>query len=61
MYSDLCDGVVRAVVEQDGTVVAERAFDEVQAGYPVSFGVDAGGELYFCSFDLGTVFKLVPA
>ena len=60
VYSDLCDGVVRAVVEQGGTVVAERAFEGVQAGYPVSFGVDAAGELYFCSFDLGTVFKLVP-
>ena len=61
VYSDLCDGLVRAVVEQDGAIVAERVFDEVQAGYPVSFGVDAAGELYFCSFDLDTVFRLVPA
>ena len=61
VYSDLCDGLVRAVVEQDGAIVAERVFDDVQAGYPVSFGVDAAGELYFCSFDLDTVFRLVPA
>ena len=37
VYSDLCDGLVRAVVVQDGAIVAERVFDEVQAGYPVSF------------------------
>ena len=59
LYSDLCDGIVRAVSVSDGVVVAEHAFEEAQAGYPVSFGTDLAGELYLCSFDLNTVFRIV--
>jgi hypothetical protein len=33
----------------------------VQAGYPVSFGTDLAGEMYVCSFDLNTVFRIVAA
>ena len=50
---------MRAVSVSDGVVVAERAFEEAQAGYPVSFGTDLAGELYLCSFDLNTVFRIV--
>jgi glucose/arabinose dehydrogenase len=60
LYSDLCDGIVRAVTVSDGAVVAQRAFPEAQAGYPVSFGTDLAGEMYLCSFDLGGVFRLTP-
>jgi glucose/arabinose dehydrogenase len=61
LYSDLCDGIVRAVSVSDGAVIAQRAFQDAQAGYPVSFGTDLAGELYLCSFDLGTVFRIVAA
>jgi glucose/arabinose dehydrogenase len=61
LFSDLCDGVVRAVVVADGAVVAERAFDDVQAGYPVAFGTDSSGELYLCSFDLNAVYRIAAA
>jgi glucose/arabinose dehydrogenase len=61
VYSDLCDGIVRAVSVSDGVVVAERAFEQAQAGYPVSFGTDLAGELYLCSFDLNTVYRIVAA
>lgn len=42
-------------------MTAERAFEGAQAGYPVSFGTDLAGEMYLCSFDLNTVFRIVPA
>ena len=61
LYSDLCDGVVRAVTVADGTVRAQRAFDDAQAGYPVAFGTDLAGEMYLCSFDLGTVYRILTA
>lgn len=61
VYSDLCDGIVRAISVSGGDIVAERAFGSAQAGYPVSFGTDLAGELYLCSFDLDTVFRIVAA
>jgi glucose/arabinose dehydrogenase len=59
VYTDLCDGIVRAISVSSGTVVAERSFAGAQAGYPVSFGTDLTGEMYLCSFDLDTVFRIV--
>jgi hypothetical protein len=61
LYSDLCDGIIRAVSVSGGAVVAERTFEGAQAGYPVSFGTDLAGEMYLCSFDLNTVFRIVVA
>jgi glucose/arabinose dehydrogenase len=61
LYSDLCDGVVRAVTVTDGRILAQRAFTRVQAGYPVSFGTDRSGEAYLCSFDLNAVYRIAPA
>jgi glucose/arabinose dehydrogenase len=61
LYSDLCDGIVRAVSVSDGAVIAARVFQDAQAGYPVSFGTDLAGELYLCSFDLRAVFRIVGA
>jgi hypothetical protein len=61
LYSDLCDGIVRAISIGGGAVVAERTFEGAQAGYPVSFGTDLAGEMYLCSFDLNTVFRIVAA
>jgi glucose/arabinose dehydrogenase len=56
VYGDFCDGVVRAIVVDDGTVVQQRALD-VQLPSLVSFGQDADLELYALSLD-GTVFRL---
>jgi glucose/arabinose dehydrogenase len=57
VFSDFCDGRVRAVVEKRGEVV-----DEEDLGISVqrisSFGEDANGELYVLSLDEG-VFRLV--
>jgi glucose/arabinose dehydrogenase len=61
LYSDLCDGRVRAITVRDGVVLAQRTFDEAQAGYPVAFGTDLAGEMYLCSFDLNTVYQILPA
>ncbi len=60
LYSDLCDGLVRAVSVSGGQVAAERAFGP-EAGYPVSFGTDLDGEMYVCSFDFNAVYRIVPA
>jgi glucose/arabinose dehydrogenase len=56
VYGDFCDGVVRAIVVDDGTVVQQRAFD-VQVPSLVSFAQDADLELYALSLD-GTVLRL---
>jgi glucose/arabinose dehydrogenase len=60
LYSDLCDGLVRALGVSDGRVVSERAFAP-EAGYPVSFGTGRDGEMYVCSFDFNAVYRIVPA
>jgi hypothetical protein len=54
-------GSSAAVSVSGGAVVAERTFEGAQAGYPVSFGTDLAGEMYLCSFDLNTVFRIVVA
>jgi len=51
--------LISTVSVSDGAVIAERAFQDAHAGYPVSFGTDLAGELYLCSFDLATVFRIV--
>ena len=61
LYSDLCDGIVRAATVTNGTVVAQRAFNDAHAGYPVAFGTDLAGELYLCSFDLNAIYRITPA
>jgi glucose/arabinose dehydrogenase len=57
LYSDLCDGRIRALSLSAGEVTAERAFD-AQAGYPVAFGTDLDGEMYLCSFDLNAIYRI---
>jgi glucose/arabinose dehydrogenase len=56
VYGDFCDGVVRAIVVEDGAVAQQRAFD-VSVPSLVSFGQDAQLELYALSLN-GTVFRL---
>ncbi len=57
LYSDFCDGTVRAVVEEGGKV-REREMD-VALRRAVSFGEDSRGELYLLG--LRNVFRLDPA
>lgn len=56
VFSDFCDGVVRALTSDGTKTTSERAFDLTVNGL-VSFGEDAAGELYALSLE-GTVFRL---
>jgi glucose/arabinose dehydrogenase len=56
LYGDLCDGVVRALVLEDGEVTQERAFD-LEVSNLVAFGEDARGEVYALSLG-GPVYRL---
>ncbi len=59
LYSDYCDGDVRAIVVQDGELVDEGNLG-VNGGQVVSFVQDADGELY--TLDLGgRVLRIDPA
>jgi glucose/arabinose dehydrogenase len=60
LYSDACNGAIRALaVDADGEVV-EQADLGIDGGRVVAFGVDADGEVLV--FDLGgTVGRIVPA
>jgi glucose/arabinose dehydrogenase len=59
LYSDYCNGRLRAVVREGGRVVQRREFDLVVEGF-ASFGEDHGGELYALSLS-GRLFRLAPA
>lgn len=59
VYSDFCDGVVRALVADGHSVIEDRAFDATVPQI-VAFGEDAHGELYTLSH-AGTVHRIVPA
>lgn len=59
VFSDYCDGRVRALAVQDNDVVDELAFS-ADGGPVVAFTQDAGGELYALALD-GAVYRLDPA
>ncbi len=60
LYSDYCDGDVRAiVVDEDDQVVDEGNLD-VNGGRVVSFAQDADGELYVLDLQ-GAIYRLDPA
>jgi glucose/arabinose dehydrogenase len=58
LFGDYCAGQVRALVQRDGEVVAERELG-VEVPSLSSFGERADGELYALSLD-GPVFRLDP-
>jgi glucose/arabinose dehydrogenase len=58
VYGDYCDGHVRALVERDGELVADRDLGVVVPSLS-SFGEDAAGELYAVSLD-GQVYRIDP-
>ncbi len=59
LFTDYCNGTIRAVRAQDGTVSEERVFDAEGTGL-VAFGEDAAGEAYVMSLD-GPIYRLDPA
>ena len=59
LYSDYCDGDIRAIVVQDGEVVDEANLG-VNGGQVVSFVQDADGELYVLDLG-GTVSRIDPS
>ncbi|MGH9184299.1 MAG: PQQ-dependent sugar dehydrogenase [Acidimicrobiales bacterium] len=59
LYSDQCDGRVRALSPRDGQVSAERILP-VEADGMIGFGEDANGELYTLSLSTGVVSRLDP-
>lgn len=58
LFSDFCDGTVRALVERDGEVAHQTELDAAVKRV-VSFGQDSAGELYFLS-SKGSLFRLEP-
>ena len=59
LYSDFCDGRVRALSERNGKIVAGRDLG-VRVNRAVSFGEDSRGELFVLSSH-GSLFRLIPA
>jgi hypothetical protein len=59
LFTDYCNGTIRAVRAQDGAVSEERVFDAEGTGL-VAFGEDAAGEAYVMSLD-GPIYRLDPA
>lgn len=59
LYSDYCNGDIRAIVVQDGALVDEGNLG-VNGGQVVSFAQDGDGELYVLDLG-GGVFRMDPA
>ena len=51
LFTDYCDGRLRAIRAAGGQTVDERTFDAVSGASLVSFGTDAAGEVYVLSLD----------
>ncbi|HLT70208.1 MAG TPA: PQQ-dependent sugar dehydrogenase [Acidimicrobiales bacterium] len=59
LFTDYCDGRLRAVRVADGAVAEERTFDAA-ADELVAFGTDAAGEVYVLSLG-GTIYRITEA
>ena len=59
LFTDFCDGRIRAVRAAGGQTVDQRTFD-ASGGDLVSFGTDAAGEVYVLSLE-GPIYRLDPA
>jgi glucose/arabinose dehydrogenase len=60
LFTDYCDGRLRALRAAGGQTVDERTFDDVSGNSLVSFGTDGAGEVYVLSLD-GAIYRLDPA
>ena len=61
LFTDFCDGRLRAIRAAGGQTVDERTFDDVSGNALVSFGTDAAGEVYVVALDDGGIYRLDPA
>jgi glucose/arabinose dehydrogenase len=59
LFTDYCQGTIRAIRVADGALADERVF-EAEGANLVSFGEDAAGEVYVLSLD-GPIHRLDPA
>jgi glucose/arabinose dehydrogenase len=60
LFSDYCEGTLRAVRASDGAATEQHAFDGLAASETVSFGEDADGEVYALSLG-GTIYRIDAA
>jgi glucose/arabinose dehydrogenase len=60
LFTDYCDGRLRAIRAAGGQTVDERTFDDVSGNSLVSFGTEAAGEVYVLSLD-GAIYRLDQA
>ncbi|HKH04179.1 MAG TPA: PQQ-dependent sugar dehydrogenase [Acidimicrobiales bacterium] len=60
LFTDYCQGVLRALRATDGALAEQRVFDDATLGEPVSFGVDAVGDAYVLSLG-GEIARVDPA
>jgi glucose/arabinose dehydrogenase len=60
LFTDFCDGRLRAIRAAGGQTVDERTFEDVSGDSVVSFGVDADGEVYVVSLN-GPIYRLDSA
>ena len=59
LFTDYCDGRLRAIRAEGGQTVDETTFDAEGANL-ISFGTDSSGEVYVLSLD-GGIYRLDPA
>jgi glucose/arabinose dehydrogenase len=59
LFTDYCEGTIRAVRVADGTLADERVFGAEGTGL-VSFGEDEAGEVYVLSLN-GPIYRIDPA
>jgi glucose/arabinose dehydrogenase len=60
LFTDYCEGTIRAVRASGGQATEEHTYAEAQAANLVSFAVDNDGEVYVVSLD-GPVYRLGAA
>src|SRR5690606_2514954 len=60
LFTDYCDGRIRALRASDGATVEERTYDDVEGSDVVSFGEDGDGEVYVLSI-AGPIYRIDPA
>lgn len=58
VFGDSCQSYVRAIRAVDGEVVDEARYEDLEAAQLVSFGVDAGGDVYVVAMADGEIYRL---
>lgn len=58
LYTDNCDGVMRAFKINNGQATEQTTFDALKTRFPSSFGVDSAGQVYITDL-AGSVYRIV--